>query len=152
MRRSKSLQKIKYSLYAFKENSSENYRKNEGENERRQKALEDKTGDAKPLSEVLNRIIKKSPALKNFLISGSKITNPFELADQQGDSGKISSAEKNRSDGEFQGQFFPTFFRLRKQSSGYLMKVVPKNRKARVVFETDAANGYFGRDDRPGQT
>lgn len=227
-------QKIKYSLYAFKENSSENYRKNEGvilvvngqthgylpksifarknvqlgyiansllavldcsnldlrsredlfmnsrdklrnvelkkvledcledmfrnntllkrlQNERRQKALEDKIGDAKPLSEVLNRIIKKSPTLKNFLISGSKITNPFELADQQGDSRRTSSAEKNRTE-DFQGKFFPTFFRLRGKSSGYLMKVVPKNRKARVVFETDAANGYFGRDDRPGQS
>lgn len=120
------------------------------QNERRQKALKDKIGNSKPLADVLNNIIKKSPALKNFLIGGRNITHPFEFEDQPGKSGGGKGGAKKDND-DFQGEFFPTFFDIKGKPSATIIKYVPKNQKARIFFETDAADGYFGRKDRPGQ-
>ncbi|UCZ54989.1 hypothetical protein LGQ02_09805 [Bacillus shivajii] len=118
--------------------------------ERRKKAIEDKIGDSKPLSEVLNKIMKQSPSLKDFLSYGSKVINPFDIGDEDGEDKGDNGGENQHPNSDFKGEFFPTYFHLKGKVSR-LLKSVPKNRKARVIFETDAENGYFGRKDKPGQ-
>ncbi|MCD8502987.1 MAG: hypothetical protein LRY71_16710 [Bacillaceae bacterium] len=116
--------------------------------ERRQKALNDKINHSKPLAEALNNIIKQSPTLKNFLISGNLISNPSENGNDQGD----TKGKGRKTNGDFQGKYFPTFFNLRMKNPGFLLKYVPQNSRARISFETDAVDGYFGRPDNPGET
>jgi len=101
---------------------------------RRREEIQRKLEDSKPLKEVLEDIIKKSPALAALLTSGQKIKTPFDLR-QVGE-------QK-----EFFGKEFPTYFKIRLDEE----KCCPMNRRFRVQYETDAANDYFQRDRLPGK-
>ncbi|CAD7772056.1 hypothetical protein AIOGIFDO_01162 [Candidatus Methanoperedenaceae archaeon GB37] len=46
---------------------------------RRREEIEGKIGDAKPLVEVIEKVIKNSPGLSKLFVEGVKITNPFNL-------------------------------------------------------------------------
>lgn len=105
---------------------------------RRQEDIGDKIKDSKPLVEILENVIKKSPTLSNLLIKGERITNPFNL-DNAGKTDK------------FQGKEYPTFFSLKKEFSKNRPKLNPQNQKFRIIFETDANNDYFTRDNYPGE-
>lgn len=50
----------------------------------------------------------------------------------------------------FKGRRFPTYFRIARQPTG-LVKKCPVNQTCRVLFETDAENGYFERPNSPGK-
>jgi len=106
--------------------------------QRRREEVEDKLQDSKPLAEVLEKIIKKSPSLSKLFLAGLRIKNPFNLVDAQ-------------TKKEFKGKRFPTYFRI---SKGY-SKESPKNasikRRFRIQFETNAENEYFNRDRETGQ-
>ncbi|CEL23997.1 hypothetical protein [Methanobacterium formicicum] len=104
---------------------------------RRQEDIGEKISDAKPLAEILESVIKKSPTLSNLLISGRRITNPFNMTN-------IGTAN------EFEGKEHPTFFNLKKNFSETKPKGCPINQKFRIQFETDANNDYFTRDNDPG--
>jgi len=101
---------------------------------RRREEIQRKLEDSKPLKEVLEDIIKKSPALAALLTSGQKIKTPFDL--RQVDEQK-----------EFSGREFPTYFKIHLDEE----KHCPINRRFRVQYETDAANDYFQRDRLPGK-
>ena len=45
---------------------------------RRREALDDRLSDAKPLKEVLDSIIRKSPSLAALFITGKDLSNPFK--------------------------------------------------------------------------
>ena len=45
--------------------------------QRRREAVEDVLGDSKPLAEVLEKIVRRSPSLSALLLEGSRINNPF---------------------------------------------------------------------------
>lgn len=104
--------------------------------ERRKKALQNKISDSKPLENILKNIITKNPSLKNLLLMGGSILNPFETNEANG-----------TEDEKYVGKTFPTYFNLKSNNE---TKKVPKNRKARIKFETDAKNNYFGRVENPG--
>ncbi|MCX8016125.1 MAG: hypothetical protein N2692_02380 [Patescibacteria group bacterium] len=106
--------------------------------QRRREEIEDKLKDSKPLAEILEDIIKKSPSLSKLFLEGVRIRNPFNLTDA-----KIKK--------EFKGKRFPTYFKLSKEYSEDKPKNAPINRRFRVQFETDAENEYFNRDREPGQ-
>lgn len=106
--------------------------------QRRREEIENKLQDSKPLAEVIENIIKKSPALSKLFLEGVRIRNPFNLVDT-----KVST--------KFTGKKFPSYFRLSKQYPKENPKPCPINRRYRIQFETDAENEYFNRDREPGQ-
>lgn len=105
---------------------------------RRREDIENKLQDSKPLADVLENIIKKSPSLSSLFMQGVRIQNPFNLT------GVIEH-------GEFKGKNFPTYFTLVKEYSKEKPKLCPINRKFRIQYETDASNDYFNRDKEPGE-
>jgi len=105
--------------------------------QRRQEDIKDKLQDSKPLADVLENIIKKSPSLTSLFLHGTRIKNPFKLDDV-------------KEQGGFDGKEFPTYFKLSKDYSQKNPKSCPVNRRFRIQYETDAKNDYFNRDKEPG--
>jgi hypothetical protein len=101
---------------------------------RRREELQSKLEDSKPLKEVLEDILRKSPALSALLVPGTKIKNPFDFR-------KVSEKEV------FVGRENPTYFRLLQKG----IKQCPINSRFRVQYETDVANDYFERSTLPGE-
>jgi hypothetical protein len=101
---------------------------------RRQEEIQSKLEDSKPLKEVLEDILKKSPALSALLIPGIKIKTPFDLRE-------VGEQET------FIGKVFPTYFRIRLKDT----KKCHRNMRCRIQYETDANNDYFERSDLPGE-
>lgn len=106
--------------------------------ERRQRELTQKRlEDNKPLRDVVESIIKRSPTLAKLFLHGQALSNPFNLKPTE--SSKI-----------FTGQLHPSFFRLKEQHPENNPKLWPINVRTRVDFKTDACNDYFSRDADPG--
>lgn len=105
---------------------------------RRREAIEDKLKDSRPLAEVIEGILKRSPALEKFLLQGIVISNPFKLVDSKKEASK------------WRGKRFPTFFRVAKEFTYQKPKQCPVNRRFRIELETDAENEYFQREQEPG--
>ena len=107
------------------------------QNKRRKEAIEDKLQDSKPLADVLEEIIKKSPSLSNLFLRGVRIRDPFNMKE-------VGKQE------EFKGEEFPTYFNPVKKFTEKNPKNCPINHKFRIQYETDAENNYFNRDKDPG--
>lgn len=106
---------------------------------RRRQDIEDKLQDSKPLADVLQNIINKSPSLLSLFAKGMNIKNPFKL---------VSAGEEK----VYHGKQFPTFFEITKKYTSEKPKIIPANaKKFRLQFETDAENEYFNRDREPGE-
>ncbi len=100
---------------------------------RRREAIADKISDNKPLHDVLDKIIKKSPSLAALFITGKDLGNPFK------------SVAANISKDPFVGMYYPTYFRLMKKHKRRNKR--PINRKRiQFQFETDAVNDYLTRE------
>jgi hypothetical protein len=93
-----------------------------------------KLEDAKPLKEILEDLLRKSPGLSALLIPGYKIKTPFDLRN-------VGTEE------EFHGKEYPNYFKLMQDE----IKQCPLNQKFRVKYETDACNDYFTREKLPGR-
>jgi len=104
---------------------------------RRREALEGKLEDSKPLADVIEKIIKKSPTLSKLFIDGIRLPNPFKL-------------KKVKGGNKYQGKKFPTYFKLTEKYLKLEPKLCPINRRFRVQYQTDAENEYFNRDNEPG--
>lgn len=101
---------------------------------RRREEIQNKLEDSKPLKEVLEDILKKSPALSSLLIPGSKVKAPFDMR-------TVVEQEK------FVGKEYPTYFKVRIKE----IKQCRIKSKFRIQYETDAANDYFERSTLPGE-
>jgi hypothetical protein len=101
---------------------------------RRREEIQSKLEDSKPLKEILEDILKKSPALSALLIPGFKIRTPFDFRD-------VIEQEK------FIGKEYPTYFKILLEG----IKQCPINTKFRIQYETDVANDYFERSTLPGK-
>jgi len=106
--------------------------------QRRREEIQTKLEDSKPLLEVLNDIMQKSPALASLFSIGNKIPNPFKTIRVKGT-------------GVFKGKLHPTFFALLSDNGSTYLKHCPINRRFRVQFKTDVENEYFVRDNSPGE-
>jgi hypothetical protein len=108
---------------------------------RRREQTEAKLADSRPLEEILESLLKKSPTLANLFLKGQRASNPFK-------------PEKVREEQEtpFQGSRFPSFFKLKGREYGQVLeRETPINMRSRIAFETDAENDYFGRATERGQ-
>jgi len=104
---------------------------------RRREDIENKLEDSKPLAEVIETIIKKSPTLSNLFTNGVRLPNPFKI-------------EKSSSNESYKGNRFPTFFKLIKTYNEEKPKHSPLNTRTRIQYKTDVENNYFDRDSDPG--
>jgi hypothetical protein len=105
---------------------------------RRREDIEGKLEDSRPLAEVLQEILLKSPTLSKLFIRGIRLPDPFNLQN-------VGVQEL------FAGKRFPTFFKLEKQFLSNNPKHCPINQKFRIKYKTDAANDYLVRDNDPGK-
>jgi hypothetical protein len=105
---------------------------------RRREDLEDMLHDSKPMADILNKIITKSPSLSKLFIQGINVSNPFNLVV----TGKTP---------EYHGKQYPTYFSLKKKYPEDQPKECHINRDFRVQFETDVENDYFSRDNDQGE-
>ncbi|MCW5875686.1 MAG: hypothetical protein KIS85_02275 [Anaerolineales bacterium] len=86
-------------------------------------------------AKIFQNLVRSDPSLANLFGKGSLIRVP----------GKgIAPTEP------FEGKKFPTYFRIRKEPKGGLVKDCSINQNCRIEFETDAENGYFDRLEDPG--
>ena len=109
------------------------------QNERRAAAVQKRLSEDRPFREVLQNILTKSPVLSKILLSGSRLTSPFNIVPNSGETTV------------FKGKKHPTFFKIRgKLKDGVLNKNVPINHDFRVQFETDVNNDYFVRPSERG--
>ncbi|TNJ41675.1 hypothetical protein KFZ70_13060 [Tamlana fucoidanivorans] len=106
---------------------------------RHKEEIENKLDDSKPLVDIVENIMKRSPSLSTLFSSGFRIKNPFKL--------KETETEK-----KFIGKKFPTFFKIDKESSEEKPKECPLNQTSfRVQFSTDVSNDYFDREIDKGE-
>ena len=109
------------------------------QNERRAAAVQERLCDDKPLQDVLQGILRKSPVLSKILLAGTRLSSPFNITPTVGE-GSV-----------FIGKKHPTFFVIKgKMKDGVLIKHTPVNHDFRVQFETDVVNDYFVRPAEKG--
>jgi len=108
--------------------------------QRRREEIESKLDDAKPLEDILERLMKQSPTLSNLFLQGLRASTPFKTVD-------VIEQEQ-----EFKGIRFPTFFKFKGRDYGCeLQRGCHINIRCRLAFETDAENKYFLRAVDPGE-
>ena len=106
---------------------------------RRREDVEKKLEDSKPLVEVMESIIRKSPSVAHLLGRIGPLPDPFRSA--------TKTVVK-----EFLGNPHPSFFRFKGQGYGEeLHRKTAQNMRSRIQFETDAVNDYFSRDQYAGK-
>ena len=107
--------------------------------QRRREDVEKKLEDSKPLVEIMESIIRKSPSVAHLLGRIGPLPDPFKSAND-------TSAK------EFLGKPHPSFFRFRNKDYGEeLHRKTARNMRSRIQFETDAVNDYFSRDQYAGK-
>ncbi len=107
-------------------------------NKRRQEKLKDKLDDDKPLEDTLKSIMKRSPSLASLFLGGERLSDAFKSVD-------VAPSDT------FIGEEFPTYFRFKGKPSDFrLERNCEFGRAARIRFETDVENNYFGRPKEPG--
>jgi len=104
---------------------------------RRREDIENRLEDSKPLADVIQRIINKSPTLSKLFLKGVRLPNPFNTTD-------------TKSQDEYVGKRYPNFFKLLKEFNQTNPKHCPLNKRFRVQYKTNADNDYFDRDSDPG--
>jgi hypothetical protein len=108
--------------------------------QRRREEIESKLDDAKPLEDILQKLLQQSPALSNLFLRGLKAVTPF----------KTIGAQSQEQD--FKGNKFPTYFKFKNKEYGTdLNRECHINMRCRVGFETNAENEYFSRSVDPGE-
>ena len=117
--------------------------------ERRNRDIEEKLREEKPLEEVLGKVMRASPALKTLFLAGQRLSKPFAgektggTGDGPGDGG---GSKRNDKNGEFVGKRHPTFFEVLGIRSGeVLRRKCEVGRRCRIKFQTDVENSYFDR-------
>lgn len=116
-------------------------------NRRRAEDLEDRLADSKPLTDVLEDLLKRSPTLAKLFLKGMKLPSPFPKGAGGGTGGNGAG-----TGGEFKGKLYPTYFHFKgREAGGELAREASAGGRARIAFETDAEDEYFVRELFPGE-
>ncbi|MGQ0623245.1 MAG: hypothetical protein ACT4PP_01110 [Sporichthyaceae bacterium] len=111
---------------------------------RRQKRVQEKLAEDKPLNDVLQGLMRNNPILSKLFLLGQSLSSPFP-PDGGGGGGGVGEAS------EFVGKRYPDYFRFRDRKDGEeLRRKAHIGVRTRVIFETDAEDAYFLRDHEPG--
>jgi hypothetical protein len=101
---------------------------------RRQEEIENQLKDNKPLEEILESLLKKSPTLSKLFLLGERLSNPFKTTN-------VTSEPK-----PFEGKTHPTYFKFKDKKYGEVLnKECHCNMWFRATFETDVVSDYFQR-------
>lgn len=100
---------------------------------RRRELLTSQLSEENSLADVIEELLKKSPALNKIFIEGSRLSNPVRSVDAG-------------PEPVFIPKKYPTYFSLLKEYSPDAPKKAHSNRKFRIQLKTDAPNDYFCRD------
>jgi len=107
---------------------------------RRREEVESKLADSRPLEDALMSILKSSPSLRSLFLPGTRLSDPFKTKE-------VMSADQPHK-----LSYRPTYFKFRKLPYGRkLERTAAINMRARIAFETDAANDYFSRVQNKGE-
>lgn len=107
---------------------------------RRSEEIASKLSDEKPLEDILKSLLEHSPTLSELFLQGKRAVNPFKTI-------RVRQSEK-----QFVGKKHPTYFKFKGKDYGFqLHRDCHINYRARISFETDAANDYFSRKTDCGQ-
>jgi hypothetical protein len=107
-------------------------------NRRRREEVENKLKDDKPLADLIEKLIKKSPTLTNLFLHGTRISSAWDL-----------DATGHAPD--FKGKKFPTYFTPIQKYPQDNPKNCHINMRFRLQFKTDADNDYFDRSNDKGE-
>ena len=108
-------------------------------NRRQEEDIREKIGDDQSLEDILKKVMKTTPTLSKLFLKGERMSSPFDT--------KKVGTQKNADLREF-----PTFFRFKDMKYGtVLRRKVEKSRTARIRFDTDAEDNYFGRSKESGE-
>jgi len=115
---------------------------------RRNEELREELSEAKPLEEVIDRILKSSPSLARLFLLGQRVGKPF-----RGEAGGEGGGRgKEQGGAPFRGKRHPTFFKFHRRPAGEsIARTAELGRKCRIKFETDVENEYFSRSQVPGR-
>ena len=110
-------------------------------NVRYQERMNERLRDERPLTDVLQSLIKNSPNLTALLQLGQRISHLSK---------RYPPASER--DEPFKGEFYPSFFKIKNVEYGTLhRRECPINQRMRLTFETDVENNYFTRRIERGQ-
>ena len=108
-------------------------------NRRRQEQLQANLAEDKPLLNLLESVLKRSPTLSKLFLVGERLSNPFATQ-------SVASAHT-----EFHGKPHPTYFKFKGKDYGCALdRDCPTNVRLRIAFETDVESDYFDRDVNQG--
>ncbi len=108
--------------------------------QRRREEIESRLDQARPLEDILEKLLQQSPSLSNLFLRGGHASTPFKTVEAQS------------KDKVFGGKRFPTFFKFKDKVYGHeLARDCHINMRCRLTFETDAENQYFSRSADPGE-
>jgi hypothetical protein len=116
-----------------------NHRSLREESQRRKRESVRDSFDAKNTRELMLRLIKSNPALKEIFNSGADIKTPFD------DSGSEAGGK-----GKFKGSISPSFFHFFKKGLQNDRNIYV-GQNSRLDFETDAEDSYFDRSQSQGK-
>ena len=103
------------------------------------KLVENTKTDLKFVDEFIERFLEKNPSYRKYLKPGSKV--------------KQRQAVGTELKGEYKPPFFPNIFKIKGwgEAKGAYIKEIPIDSKgARVLFELNAPDDYFDREEEPG--
>lgn len=108
-------------------------------NRRRQEQLQANLSEDKPLLNLLENVLKRSPTLSKLFLIGERLSNPFATQ-------MVSAAHT-----PFHGKPHPTYFKFKGKEYGCVLeRDCPTNVRLRITFETDVESDYFDRDVNQG--
>ena len=106
---------------------------------RRREDVESRLQDSKPFKEVLESILRRSPALSALFGRQGPLPDPFRAA-------HIGSGDG------YQGRQHPSYFRFHHKDYGEILgRTTAINMRSRIAFETDVVNDYFSRGQFSGK-
>ncbi len=106
---------------------------------RRAEEIQSKLAEEKPLEEILEGILRQSPALASLFLTGVRAANPFKT---------VNVAQQEE---KFEGKTHPTYFKFKGKDYGKeLARDCNLEQRCRITFETDAVNDYFKRQINSG--
>ena len=107
---------------------------------RRREDVEAKIQDEEPFREMLESILRRSPALAALFSNKGPLSDPFR-------------SETDKAGEDFIGKRHPSFFRFRHLDYGERLKrATAINMRSRIAFETDVENDYFTRGQFTGSS
>ena len=117
--------------------------------ERRNKDVEEKLREERPLEEVLGKVMRASPTLERLFLAGQRLSKPFAGSNTGGSgngSGQGGGSRQSEENNEFIGKRHPTFFNVSGIKKGdVLRRHCEVGRRCRIRFKTDVENSYFDR-------